>query len=216
MESPHVQPNVHSGHEQGRSGGSAERRGCGCRMSAALCRAAATRFREKAWTWTVVLAAADTSSRGLKRPFSEVYTGWGLFAGGTTGAADSRAGLPRFAAGPILGAPFRTAFAGVGPSHQTPLAPVHVHTPASAKLPLPSRLKRLHLLFGESSTDYHSVGRLPKWAVQRQTPQGLRLVAIMQQQPSPLWRRLCRSKSGWSPHLSAQQTRVLTKNRNLQ
>jgi len=103
---------------------------------------------ESAWTWTVALAPADTSSRGVKRPFSKVYNGSCLLDGRAAGGAGSRAPHLLLAVGAILCARFRAAFAEVGPDHHTPLAPVHVHARTGAKLLLLACFKRFDLFFG--------------------------------------------------------------------
>jgi len=104
--------------------------------------------------WTLRLAAADTSSGGLKRAFSHVHTGCRSPAGGAAGAS-GRAARPLLAAGAVLCARFRPARVLallVGPGQPAPLALVHVHAPAGAKLLLLSRFERLGLFSGWRST----------------------------------------------------------------
>ena len=125
-------------------------------------------------TWTVLLAAADTRSGGLKRPFSHVHTGCRSPAGGAAGAG-GRAARLRLAAGAILCArfrPTRVLALRVGPSQPAPLALVHVHAPAVTKLLLFLRFKRFGLFFGEIDADLHCFGRLAKPSANHQPPKG--------------------------------------------
>ena len=124
--------------------------------------------------WTLRLAAADTSSGGLKRAFSHVRTGWRSPAGGAAGAS-GRAARPLLAAGAILCARFRPAGVlalPVGPGQPAPLALVHVHAPADAKLLLLSRFQRFGLFFGEIHADLRCFGRLAPPGAKRQPPKG--------------------------------------------
>jgi len=121
---------------------------------------------------TVLLAAAETSSGGLKCPFSHLHTGCRSLAGGAGGAGGG-AERRQLAAGAILCAWFRPAGVRallVGPGQPAPLALVHVHAPAGAKLLLLSRFERFRLCFREIDADLHCFGRLAKPGAKRQTP----------------------------------------------
>src|ERR1019366_10680429 len=123
---------------------------------------------------TVPLAAADTSSGGLKCPFSHLHTGHRSLAG-NAGGAGGRAAPPLLAAGAILGARFRPARVRallVSPGQPAPPALVHVHAPAGTKFLLLSRFERFRLFSREIDADLHCFGRLAKPGAKRQTQKG--------------------------------------------
>ena len=120
---------------------------------------------ERARTWTVLVAAADISCGGLKRPVSNVYASCCLVARGAAGGAGSRAGVLLLSVGAILCARFRPAGVLallVGPGQPAPLPLVHVHAPARAKLLLLSRFKGSSLFFREIDADLHCFVRVAK------------------------------------------------------